>query len=59
MVINQYWIASPPHFWVQAYNIFADETRVQVFYASDQILLLIFGHFLKFFFDLWLLFLTY
>ena len=59
LVINQYWIASPPHFWVYAYNIFVDETRVQVFYTSSLILLLIYGHLLKFFFfDLWVLFLT-
>ena len=38
--------------------MFVDETRVQVFYTSDQILLLIFGHFLKFFFDLCVLCLT-
>ena len=30
--------------------MFVDETRVQVFHTGDQILLLIFGNFLKFFF---------
>ena len=30
--------------------IFVDETCVQVFCTSNQILLLIFGHFLKFYF---------
>ena len=31
-------------------NIFTDETRVQVFYTSDKILLLILGHLKKIFF---------